>query len=334
MFLRRDQLSARLALVRRITVRAQLHVLRGILVTDFSNDELQSQLRAFREAVHGKNACFTRAQYEDRLAAALLKESEGRYGNGYDHGQRFMSVDEEVDEMTDGELRDELKRRGVRPIPRKKLDKYEKLCELLEAEHEDELEHSIECVLVAELEKRFLPTNERGVTAWVKRNRDRIAAAAAAKNNKKRKKSEPTLEDAGEDGEEEEEEEAGGEEEAGQLRGQKRGRGKASRSVEANRGTPRKKRQRVAVVSSPSASADSSSGGGSGEGDNTSRTILKEDPLNVPILVQRPNWKEVTIRQMMIEMLLPQFDNEPLHFAGEEREGDNGSQPGWTCVVM
>ena len=52
-----------------------------------------------------------------RLVSALLKDTGSKTGNGYDHGQRFMSVDEELEDMTHVDLQQALEFREVIDIP-------------------------------------------------------------------------------------------------------------------------------------------------------------------------------------------------------------------------
>lgn len=334
----REQLVARLALVKRLMVRVNLHVLRRILVTDFTNEQLRAQLIQFREAVHGPHASRTRAEYEDRLAAILLKECEGRRGLGYDHGMRFMSVEEELEEKTDSELREELQRRGFKAIPRKKQDKYDALCELLEGEHEADLEDSIDEVMCAELERRGLPTTKKAISAWVQRNRARVMKAVKAATLKAAASVEraaspvQAVQRGGGDG-------RGGRGGQQKRSGRKRRRGNddGAAAAEESNATPRKKRRRVAVVSSPSAEDQGNSshrrdGGSSASSD--SEDVLAADPLAIPTLVEKPNWKKITLRQMELELLVPHFDNETLVFAAEDVAGENGGNSWSTCTVM
>ena len=325
----REQLVARLALVKRLMIRVNLHVLRGILVTDFTNDQLRSQLIQFREAVHGPHASRTRAEYEDRLAAILLKECEGRRGLGYDHGMRFMSVDEELDEKTDAELRDELRQRGFKAIPRKKQDKYDVLCDLLEGEHEAELEDSIDEVMRSELEKRGLPTTKKGISAWVQRNRARVAQAVKIATLKEAAETRTAVSES-----------------AALRNGQKKSSGRKRRResvgdeafvAEESNATPKKKRRRIAVVSSPSAELQGSGSAGRDGGSNATSSgerVLASDPLATAILVEKPNWKKITLRQMELELLVPHFDNETLVFAPPENRTGIGGNTWGSCAVM
>ena len=66
--------------------------------------------------------------------------------------------------------------------------------------------------------------------------------------------------------------------------------------------TPKKKRRRVAVVSSPSAE-DQSSTRSKAKADG--EDVLSSDPLAISTLLERPDWKKVTLRQMELELLLP-----------------------------
>ena len=333
----REQLVARLALVKRLMVRVNLHVLRRILVTDFTNDQLRAQLIQFREAVHGPHASRTRAEYEDRLAAILLKECEGRRGLGYDHGMRFMSVEEELEEKTDSELRDELQRRGFKAVPRKKQDKYDALCELLEGEHEADLEDSIDEVMCAELEKRGLPTTKKAISAWVQRNRARVMAAVKAGTLKaasveRTASPVPARQRGGGDG-------GGGRGGQQKRSGRKRRRGNDddAAAAEESNATPRKKRRRVAVVSSPSAEDQGNSSNrrdGGSSASSRSEDVLDADPLATATLVEKPNWKKITLRQMELELLVPHFDNETLVFAAADVAGENGGNPWSACTVM
>ena len=330
----REQLVARLNLVKRLMARANLHVLSNILVTDYSHDELCAHLSRIREAVRGENACRSRAGYEDRLVAALMKECSGYRGMGYDHGVRFMSVEEELEELTDAGLRAELRRRGFKSIPRTKNGKYEALYELLETEHEADLEDSIDAVMTAELEKRGLPTTKKEISAWVQRNRVRVAESlktAAMKSSReggvsKSSKNKYT------------------------ARRTNSGRKKRRRSddVDGNENaTPSKKRRRMEsnVISSPSADDDGKSekkqdGRSSSQKDNESpEELMKADPLAIPSLLEKPNWRRITLRQMELELLLPHFDQEKIDIdLSVEQEGTdsigNRSLSVGSCVLQ
>ena len=320
--LAREQLVSRLALVKRLMVRVNLHVLRGILVTDYTNEELRKHLIHFREAMHGPHASRTRAEHEDRLAAILLKECEGRRGLGYDHGMRFMSVEEELEEKTDAELRNELYRRGFKTIPRKKQDKYDTLCELLESEHEADLEDSIDVVMSAELIKRGLPTTKKEISAWVQRNRARVAESLKAATLRSTARSSVS---------------SGGDADLQHKQsGRKRRRVSDDKIAAADDDdcvTPRKKRRRVAVVSSPS--TEEQHEGNTELSFLEAENLLSADPLATAILVEKPNWTKVTLRQMELELLLPHFDNEELVFQvkADNLEQTNGGS--WSsCLVM
>ena len=63
--------------------------------------QLKRHLLKFKEAVIG---CSTRAECGDRVAAAMLKDFREGAVLLYDHGQRFMSVEEELEEMSSAEL--------------------------------------------------------------------------------------------------------------------------------------------------------------------------------------------------------------------------------------
>ena len=137
------------------------------MVTEYTNKQLQEQLLHYREAVHGVNACTTRAQFEDRLVAALLKDSDGRTGLGFDHGLRFMTVDEQLEEMDDAQLQYELEDRDVVDIPDVFEDRYKKLNELIQEENEDVLESAVEIVVENELRTRKLPYTKTAMIHWI-----------------------------------------------------------------------------------------------------------------------------------------------------------------------
>lgn len=305
----REQLVARLNLVKRLMARANLHVLTKILVTDYSDKELCAQLSRFREAVHGENACGSRAAYEDRLVAALMKDCSGYRGMGYDHGVRFMSVEEELEELTDAGLRAELRRRGFKSIPRTKDGKYEALYELLETEHEADLEDSIDAIMTAELVKRGLPTTKKEISAWVQRNRVRVAESLKSvvmKSVVTGQLANPQKEES-------------------HPKKSKSGRKKRRRSnddYDDETSTPQKKRRRnessVLFLSSPSAVDDGRTDKGQ-RGRSSSETnskspedVMKTDPLAFSSLLEKPNWRRITLRQMELELLLPHFDQEEL----------------------
>ena len=89
----------------------------------YSVEDLALQLTKKKEKVEQVDA--RREILEDRLAAALLKESDNfRIGQGYDHGLRFMTTDERLEEYSYQELYTELKTKfNVEKIPRKKNER-------------------------------------------------------------------------------------------------------------------------------------------------------------------------------------------------------------------
>ena len=165
----RENLVARLNLVKRILPRAHLFRMRGVLITEYTNDRLQESLLHYREAVHGSNACTTRAQYEDRLVAALLKDTNGQKGNGYDHGQRFMSVEEEIEEMDISCLQEMLEDRGVLEISNDFELLQKRVTDLLEEEHEELLESAVQYVLENELKTRSFPFEKKTMIIWIQK---------------------------------------------------------------------------------------------------------------------------------------------------------------------
>jgi hypothetical protein len=349
----RQQLVARLNLIKRVMPRANLYVLRGVLVTEYTNAQLQEQLLHYREAVHGTNACATRAQYEDRLVAALLKDSSGKTGNGYDHGQRFMSVEEELDDMDHEGLRAALVLREVVDIPRSFEAKYQKLTELMEEEHEELLESAVEVVVEDELRTRNLPFTKSDMVRWIQRKikQDKAAAivtatavvtssAASTSNNtnldsnsnsSSAKSTSAPLQKVG-------------------MSGRKRRRGDDQEhdNVEQPQrvATPARKRRRVGVVvSSPSAES----------GNQNVPTANASDRV-VVTEIQFPDvksWKKLLSKQLQLELLLPHFDNRNISFdvswndlpsyhssklssitqIGSANNMNNGDQE-WGCILM
>ena len=67
---------------------------------------------------------------------------------------RKISVHEELEELSDAELRQLLKERGVKSVPRKKKEKFDMLHDALESERKEAIEEAFDKVLVNELMSR------------------------------------------------------------------------------------------------------------------------------------------------------------------------------------
>jgi len=89
------------------------------------------------------------------IEEALLKESEGLIGDGYDFGRRFVSAEDvfQVEEFTDSELRSEIKARG-HLAPRRKGAKIDLLNKLLENELETDMREAFVKEVLDEVERR------------------------------------------------------------------------------------------------------------------------------------------------------------------------------------
>ena len=322
----REQLVARLNLIKRLMSRANLYVLRGVLVTDYTNKQLQNQLLHYREAVHGVNACSTRAQYEDRLVAALLKDSTGKSGNGqalgFDHGLRFMTVDEQLkamemdDECDDERLLAELEHRGVEDIPETFEEQKSKLIEVIREEHEELLESAVEMVVENELRARKLPYTKTDMVNWIKnkikgqKTGRRIGRNVKGKN--KRHSTKKSIDAVAE---------------ASTGKSRKRGRNDSRNSVDDNNNsalslaTPTKKRRKVEVISSPSADLNRGNSGSGGNEVSTLRCGNHSRGTNVTQkssrTIQFPsveNWGKLTDKQLQLELLLAHFDDREISF--------------------
>ena len=300
----REQLVARLNLVKRLMSRANLFVLGGgngheTFVTQYTNNQLQEQLLHYREAIHGVNACSSRAQYEDRLVAALLKDSTGRSGNGFDHGLTFMTVDEQLEEMDDEHLCSELLKREVVDIPSSFDDKYQKLNELIREEHEELLESAVEMVVENELTCRNLPFTRSAMRQWIQ---NQIKTQISnGKKNKSTANSSGQLSD-------------------GVASGRKRRRNDSpsdspsdSRSSSSARGRPLKKKRKNDVMSSPSADTG---GGGGGTDESQSSGASDADEATVIRFPLVKNWHSLTDKQLQMELLLVHFDNRKISLDG------------------
>ena len=345
----RENLVARLNLVKRILPRAHLFRMRGVLITEYTNDRLQESLLHYREAVHGSNACTTRAQYEDRLVAALLKDTNGQKGNGYDHGQRFMSVEEEIEEMDISCLQEMLEDRGQLNISNKFEELQKRVKDLLEEEHEELLDSAVQVVLENELKTRSLPYEKKTMIIWIqkkvlemekeekeeeeeeeeRRRRRNLSSSgdrggakdllvpsspppAAVVSVRKRRRSD----DAEEEGMEEGKDVA-----RTQLSPQRNG----ASATNATNGTPRpSKRRRVEVLSSPSADqqlngvtigSPSVSSSFSPDADSAAAAAV---PVAPPPLSQHfplvTNWKRLSVKQLQLEILLGCFDHQIISF--------------------
>ena len=279
----REQLVARLNLVKRLMSRANLFVLGGgngheTFVTQYTNNQLQEQLLHYREAIHGVNACSSRAQYEDRLVAALLKDSTGRSGNGFDHGLTFMTVEEQLEEMDDDHLCSELLKREVVDIPSSFDEKYQKLNELIREEHEELLESAVEMVVENELTCRNLPFTKSAMRQWIQ---NQIKTQSSnGKKNKSNANSSGQLSD-------------------NVASGRKRRRNDSP--SDSPSGRPLKKTRKNDVMSSPSADT----GGGT---DANEAAVIR-----FPLV---KNWHSLTDKQLQLELLLVHFDNRKISLDG------------------
>ena len=317
----REELVARLNLIKRLMSRANLYVLKNILVTENTNEQLQEQLLHYREAVHGTNACESRAQYEDRLVSALLKDTGGKTGNGYDHGQRFMSVDEELEDMTHVDLQQALEFREVIDIPTTYDGKYQKLILLMEEEHEELLEGAVEIVVENELKIRNLPFTKTAMVNWIqnkiKQDKKIVADIKAAKSKAKAK---PKLSKSTKTSKVSSKASSKNDTKTS-MSGRKRRRGESvDKEVynsdlgdyvdvsesEVQRGTPLKKKRRIEVISSPSANP------------NATTTQSNSNPIPVDTVeINFPkvkSWKKLTSKQIQLELLLVHFDNQKISF--------------------
>lgn len=85
-----------------------------------------------------------------------MKEDEGKIGDGYDFGRRFLNIDEilETDSLSDKDLRECLGNRGVANIPRRKVEKAVLLKSLVEQRLEESLQDSFLTELADEIYRR------------------------------------------------------------------------------------------------------------------------------------------------------------------------------------
>ena len=98
-----DELKNRVEFLKKLERQAHLRYAVGEDLTTYSVESLAMQLMEKKEKVQQVDA--RREILEDRLAAALLKESDNfRVGQGYDHGLRFMTTTERLEEHTPGAI--------------------------------------------------------------------------------------------------------------------------------------------------------------------------------------------------------------------------------------
>eukprot|EP00949_MAST-11_sp_MAST-11-sp1_P001824 g1824.t1 len=147
----KEELQMRKEFCERIYGRSHLWYTQELDIRTFTVEQLLAELRSRSEALEDRKS---RAHYEDRLVAALIKEGPCLIGLGYDHGMRKISVHEELEELSDAELRQSLKERGVKSVPRKKKEKFDMLHDALESERKEAIEEAFDKVLVNELMSR------------------------------------------------------------------------------------------------------------------------------------------------------------------------------------
>ena len=160
-----DELKLRVDFLKKLERQAHLQYATGENLTRLSVAELTQQLTDnHRELV----TTTRRETLQDRLAAALLKESNNfRVGCGYDHGLRFMTIEERLEDMSYKELSVELKELGCKKVPRKKVEREQLLAGMMESQCEAALQHHFDQVLVNELDIRDLPTDREGLVAYM-----------------------------------------------------------------------------------------------------------------------------------------------------------------------
>ena len=155
------ELRNRVEFLKKLERQAHLRYAIGEDLTLYSIEELARQLLEKKEKV--KRTDIRREVLEDRLAAAMLKESDNfRIGQGYDHGLRFMTTDERLEEYSHKELYTELKTKyNIKKIPRKKNDRREMLYKEVEKACKAQLVDQFCNVLKSELIVRHLPNESK-----------------------------------------------------------------------------------------------------------------------------------------------------------------------------
>ena len=160
------ELRLRVDFLKKLERQAHLHYATGENLSRMTLAELTQRLTEnHRELV----TTTSRETLQDRLAAALLKESNNfRVGCGYDHGLRFMTIEERLEDLSYKELATELKKLGCKRVPRKKVERESLLAGMMESQCHDQLQYHFEEVLMNELEARDLPTDREGLSAYLK----------------------------------------------------------------------------------------------------------------------------------------------------------------------
>ena len=177
-----DELKNRVEFLKKLERQAHLRYAVGEDLTTYSVESLAMQLMEKKEKVQQVDA--RREILEDRLAAALLKESDNfRVGQGYDHGLRFMTTTERLEEYTHQELYKELKTKfNKKKVPRKKEERRAMLTEEVEKQCKSQLVQHFKDVLISELQVRNLPTETSEMIAYMadlKKERDAALEAKA-----------------------------------------------------------------------------------------------------------------------------------------------------------
>ena len=177
-----DELKNRVEFLKKLERQAHLRYAVGEDLTTYSVESLAMQLLDKKEKVQQVDA--RREILEDRLAAALLKESDNfRVGQGYDHGLRFMTTTERLEEYTHQELYKELKTKfNKKKVPRKKEERRAMLTEEVEKQCKSQLVQHFKDVLVSELRVRNLPSERNEMITYManlKKERDAVLEAKA-----------------------------------------------------------------------------------------------------------------------------------------------------------
>ena len=127
------------------------------LPEDMSSYEIAKELSSWKENINGKS----RFELEEALTTVWLKELEHNtiYGDGFDHGRHFLTIDEYIEyiteDKTDADLRKELLSFGQK-APKKKKEKLRLLEELVQGHCQASLRLGIFNLFIPDIPKLII----------------------------------------------------------------------------------------------------------------------------------------------------------------------------------